>query len=142
MSEGHKPGILFWIIGVLALLWNGFGLLDLVMTMTNNEAYLADYPQELLAYWRDMPFWRDILWIVGVGTAVIAAILFLLRNKLAAPLYAVAPVSMVIGLAHDAAAGGIALMGTGGLFGSLVILAVSTALWWYARRQAKRGVLR
>ncbi|MBB4657728.1 hypothetical protein [Parvularcula dongshanensis] len=137
-----RPGVWFWIVGAFALFWNGFGLFDLVMTVSDDEAYLSSYTPEQIAYWDALPWWRLTLWVVGVCTALLASILLLLRRSAAVPLFMVAPVAMVIGLLHDAVTGGFAVYGASGVVMSIVILAIAIFFVWYADRQRRRGVLR
>ena len=38
-----------WIVGVLALLWNGFGCFDYLLTNLKNETYLRQFTADQLA---------------------------------------------------------------------------------------------
>lgn len=64
--DGVKAGWHIWLVGIIGVLWNGFGCFDYVMTVTRNKAYLASYPQEVLDYWFAMPWWTFGVWAVGV----------------------------------------------------------------------------
>ena len=50
----RRPPWHLWLIGVLALAWNGAGAVDYVMTKTRNAAYLGSFTPEqiweLVAY--------------------------------------------------------------------------------------------
>ena len=70
-----------WAVGGLALLWNGFGGYDYVMTQTNNAAYLAQFTPEQRAYFDSFPMWMEVVWAVGVWGAVLGSVLLLLRSK-------------------------------------------------------------
>ncbi|WP_426041975.1 hypothetical protein [Brevundimonas sp. TWP2-3-4b1] len=50
-----------WLVGVVALLWNGLGCLDYTMTQVQGDAWLANMdPTELqMAYFHGMPAWTD-----------------------------------------------------------------------------------
>ncbi|WOI54678.1 hypothetical protein [Parvularcula sp. LCG005] len=137
-----KPSWAFWTVGILALLWNGFGGYDYYMTQSNNEAYLADYDQEMIAWMQAFPGWRTALWALGVWSAVLASVLMLLRKAWAAPLFVVGPVAIVIGLIQDVSAGGLGYYGATGLAMSGVICLVAVFLAWYAHRQKRLGVLK
>ncbi|MEE4210598.1 MAG: hypothetical protein V2I43_15195 [Parvularcula sp.] len=136
-----NAGLSFWLVGILALVINGFGLFDMLMTVSQNEDYLASYTPEQVAYFNDLPGWRIAIWVLGVCAALLATLLFLAKRKLSVPLFAVAPVMMIIGFVHDAAEDGLALYGVGGTLFALAILGIQIFFFWYARRLAKNGLL-
>ena len=41
MSNSNKPGVAFWVIGVIALLWNGMGVSQYLMQAFKSEAYTS-----------------------------------------------------------------------------------------------------
>ncbi|GGY55245.1 hypothetical protein [Parvularcula lutaonensis] len=138
-----KPGILFWIVGVLALLFNGYGCFDYFMTVSAGTDYLASqgWSQEQIAYWEAMPAWRVALWAIGVFSGLLAAILFLMRKAFAVLLFAIGPVVFVLNLLATLFDGGPEVMGASYYVASMVVLAIIVFFWWYARRQKKKGVL-
>lgn len=138
-----KPSIWFWVVGGIALLFNGYGGFDYIMTTTGGEDYLtaAGFTAEQITYWVEMPAWRTALWALGVWSGVIAAILMLLRKAWAVPLFAIGPVVFVLNLLAAFADGGVALLGSGYVVMSLVILAIIVFIWWYARKQKAAGIL-
>lgn len=135
-----KPGIPFWIVSIFAILFNGFGVVDYIMTVTGNEDYLAQYTEEQLAYWEGLPAWRTAVWAVGVFGALVASVLLLLRQGLAAPLFAVAALMVLVTAAADIA-GGFDVVGMEGVIGYGVIFVFQAFFWWYAARQKRLGVL-
>ena len=70
-----------WAVGAVALLWNGYGGYDYVMTQTNNAAYLAQFTAEQRAYFDNFPMWMEAVWAIGVWGAVLGSVLLLLRSN-------------------------------------------------------------
>ncbi|NNU16543.1 hypothetical protein HK107_09445 [Parvularcula sp. ZS-1/3] len=136
-----KPGIAFWIVGILALLFNSYGVYDYIMTVSNTEAHLAAYPPEQVEYWLGMPAWRTGLWAIGVFSGVIASVLYLAKKSWAVPVFAIGPVVFLLNLVASLFDGGPSIMGAAYYIASLVILAIITFFWWFARRQRAAGVL-
>ncbi len=131
-----------WIVGVVSLLWNLMGGLDYVMTQTRNEAYMARFTPEQLAYFYGIPAWNIFFWALAVWGGVAGSVLLLMRRRFAVPVFAVSFVSMVITTVYSyALSDGLAVMGAGALAFSAVIFAIALALWMYARAMAGRGVL-
>ncbi len=81
MPEEVKPPLLFWIVAGLSLLWNAFGAFDYIMTQTGDQAYLSNFPDEMIRFIEAFPQWVTAAWAVGVWGAVAGSILLLLRSR-------------------------------------------------------------
>ncbi len=135
-----------WLVGVLSLLWNGFGAYDFIMTTTQGEAYMrsAGFDDAMIAYYNAMPAWMWGPWILGVWGAVAGSILLLLRNRLAVWAFGLSLLGAVISLIYGKfmdpppLSEEMAAMG----FMPWVITAIALFLAWYAWTMAKKGVLR
>lgn len=144
-SGGGAPWHL-WAVGIISLLWNGYGAYDFIMTNTQGEAYMrsAGMSDDMIAYFMTMPTWMFGAWIAGVWGAVLGSIALLLRKRWAVWLFAVsmvgAGISLVYGLINPMPPmpAGMEFM----KFMPWVIMAIAVFLWWYAGRMAARGVLR
>lgn len=133
-----------WIVGVIALLWNGIGAFDYLMTETRNEAYMSRYTPEQLAYFYGFPAWAVGTWAIAVWGAVLGSVLLLLRKRLAVPVFAVSLAAMVVTTVYNygLSDGWRIAGGAGPLVFSVLIFAVAVALLLYARAMARRAVLR
>jgi len=147
-TQSRTPAHL-WIVGALALLWNGFGSYDYLMTRMRNTEYLAGMmptvdPQAMLAWVDAFPIWAQAGWALGVWGGLIGAILLLMRNRWAVPLFAASLLGAVVGLGYQIVAAP-PLAGMEGAMNDLmpfVIIVVALALFLYARAMKARGVLR
>ena len=140
-AKGSVPWHL-WLVGVLALLWNGYGGYDYVMTQTNNAAYLANYTEAQRAYFDSFPMWMEAVWAIGVWGGVLGSILLLLRSKWAIHALLASLIAFAMSVVYGQTTGGNAVMGSMGLIFSGVIFLIGLALVMYARAMTKRGVLR
>ena len=146
--ERRTPAHL-WIVGALALLWNGFGCYDYLMTRMRNTDYLSSMmpgvdPNEMLAYIDSFPMWAQFGWGLGVWGGLAGAILLLMKSRWATLAFVLSLVGAVLGLGWQIAnPGGPAAMHEGaGAVMPYVIILVAAALAWYARSMAAKGVLR
>ena len=135
-----------WLVGVLSLLWNGFGGYDFIMTNTQGEAYMktAGMTQPMIDYFNAMPTWMYVPWTLGVWGAIAGSVLLLLRMKWAVHAFALSLFGAVVSL-------GFGLMNPmPGLPPEMaamkvmpwIIAIVAALLLWYAGAMRKRGVLR
>ena len=131
-----------WAVGMLALLWNGFGGYDYVMTQTNNAAYLAQFTAEQRAYFDSYPMWMEADWAIGVWGGVLGAVLLLLRSKWAFHAFLASLIAFAVSVVYGQMSEGAALMGTTGVIFSAAIFLLGLAFVMYSRMMTRKGVLR
>ncbi|MEA3079448.1 MAG: hypothetical protein QOF05_856, partial [Sphingomonadales bacterium] len=86
-AQARTP-VHLWIVGVLSLLWNCFGCYDYLMTNLKNQAYLAQFTADQLAYFDSLPAWLTAFWALGVWVGLAGSILLLIRHRYAVWLFA------------------------------------------------------
>lgn len=137
-----------WIVGLLALLWNGFGAYDYLMTRLRNTDYLASMmpdvdPQAMLAWVDAFPIWAQIGWALGVWGGLIGSVMLLMRSRWAVPAFAVSLLGAVLGLGYQIAAAPPPGMANEGLFALMpwIIILIAAGLLYYSWAMRKRNVL-
>lgn len=140
---GRKTPIWFWIVAVLALLWNSVGVIDYVMTQTKNEGYLAGFSPEQLAYFDAFPSWYVAVWALAVFTAFFGSIALLARARFAAQLFSASIVLFVINVIYGYGfLDGYSMMGAFGAVFSFVIFLTLAGAILFARWARKAELLR
>ena len=143
MSNSNKPVIAFWIIGVIALLWNGMGVNSYLQIAFKTEASMADMTSEQITLIDATPAWATALFAIAVFSGIIASILFLMRKKLAVTLFIVSFVTATIQQLYW-------LFGTNSteVFAEKqpylmpILVIVLGAVWvWYSKDQKAKGIL-
>jgi len=133
--------IWFWIIAVLAVIWNGFPVMLYLQLQFSGPP--QGMPAEQLAYFEAFPAWYVAVWALTVFTSFASSAALLLRSRLAAPGFLIAiglyGVSVVY---HYALADAWRILGPGNAAFSAVIALSLVLLWWFSRTFAARGVLR
>ena len=133
-----------WLVGVLAILWNGFGCFDYVMTQTRRDEWFAQMgmTEIQLAYFNAMPAWTHAAWAIGVWGGLLGALLLLLHRKWATPVFVVSFLGWLAGAVYAfALSDGIEAMGPMWPM-QIVIGAACIFFIWYAWTMGKKGVLR
>ena len=87
MTSSNKPGIIFWIIAVIALIWNLMGVMAY-----RAQAYMTDEAKALLpeaeqAMYSDIPAWATAAFAFAVFGGFLGSLALLLRKKWATSLF-------------------------------------------------------
>lgn len=94
-NSSVKPPVWFWVISVLALLWNLFGVYNYLYTAYNQVEMLEAMTQEQRALFEAIPAWATGAFAIAVFSGAIASIALLLRKKWAKTLFVVSLVAAV-----------------------------------------------
>jgi hypothetical protein len=134
-----------WLVGLIGIPWNGFGVFDYVSTKLRGDAHLREFgmTDAQIAYMAAMPAWMTAAWAIGVFGGLIGTLLLLLRSRLAVPVFAVSLVAFLTSLFYSYfLSNGSQVMGeTAGIMNA-VIFAGCLFFLLYARAMARKGVLR
>ena len=150
MNELPRTPWHLWVVGIVALLWNGGGAYDYTMTQTRNMEYLTMAAENagvsrdvIVDYYTQFPAWADAVWALGVWGAVAGSILLLLRNRFAYHSFVVSIVGLlgttIFTYTSDMPD---ELNSSLTWIFSAVIWVVTLGLTFYAKRLADNGVLR
>ena len=145
-----KAPVHLWIVGLLALLWNGFGCYDYLMTRMRNLEYFRSMapdsdPEAMLAWVDGFPIYAQFGWGLGVWMGLLGSLLLLMRNRWAVPVLGLSLLGAIMGLGYQIFLappapppmneGAMAMM-------PWVIILIAALLYYYAHRQKQSGVLR
>ena len=96
-TEFKKPKALFWVIGVLALIWNVMGIMAYLGRAFITDEMIAALPEEQQAeFLIEQPSWVTAAFAIAVFAGVLAAIFLLLRKKLAYPLFILSGIAAIL----------------------------------------------
>jgi hypothetical protein len=144
MEETARTPVHLWIVGGLSTLWNAFGAYDYVMTQTRNETYLAMFSEAQRAYFDSFPAWMEAAWACGVWGALAGSLLLLARSRYAVLAFGVSLAGLLVSSIYQYGMSSLpADMRTPGMIAiSVAIWVIAIALFLYALRMRRRGLLR
>ncbi|MDU8942878.1 hypothetical protein [Ovoidimarina sediminis] len=133
-----------WLVGIAALIWNGFGATDYVLTRYDVEAYTSMMSPEMKATLAAYPVWMDVVWALAVWLPLLAAIQLLSQRKSAAVTFGLGLIAALVAGAYNYILTDPPLNVVAG--NAVMILWVAVAViallqWLYARAMAKAGYL-
>ena len=144
MADATKTPWHLWLVGVVGILWNGFGAIDFAMTVTMGEEWLRMMKMNdaQIAYLDTYPAWMYVVWFAGTWGAIIGSVLLLLRSRWAVTAFIVSLVGFLLSLVYAYLLSDASEVMGGREVVNGVILAGCLFFLRYAWTMRKRGILR
>jgi hypothetical protein len=92
----NKPPIWFFVVAVVALLWNAFGLMAVVADLRLSASDIAALPADQQALYAARPGWSVGGSVVAVVAGTLGCLLLLLRKRLAILVFAVSLAGILV----------------------------------------------
>ncbi len=133
-----------WLVAILALLWNSFGVLDFVMTQTQNASYMAAFTREQREYFYSLPLWLVVVWGSAVWAALLGSLFLLFKKRLAVWCFFVSMLAMFASMIHNFFfSNAMEVMGdSSSLWLTVAIIVMAVFLFFYAGMMNKHRYLR
>jgi hypothetical protein len=130
----------FWVISVVALVWNLLGLAAYVAQVTMTPDALAALPPDERALYENVPVWATSAYALAVNGGVLGCLLLLLRKSWAIPFLVVSLISVLVQMFHAFfLTNALAVYGPGITVMPSLVTAVAIFLVWYAVNAKNKG---
>ncbi|HEY9090372.1 hypothetical protein [Parasphingorhabdus sp.] len=96
MEQDGQPPVWFWIIAILALLWNGLGLAAYVADITMSADDYAQLTLEQQKLYANRPYWASAAFAVAVIAGFLGSVMLLLRKPIAVRLFLLSLIAVLI----------------------------------------------
>lgn len=132
----------FWLVGVIALLWNVGGAINYLM-QTNLE-FVSTLPETHRAIIEGRPAWATGGFAIGVFGGALGCLLLLLRKSIALYVFIASLLGIVVTMIHTAnVAGSKTHFGTAEIFVMILLpIIVAAVLIWYSKLAMRKGWIR
>ena len=141
-EQSSKTPIVFWIISVLGLLWNGFGIVNWIRQTFMSESFLEGMPEEQLVLFENVPMWLTLVFGIAVIAGTLGCIGLLMKKKWAVPVFLVSLIAIIVQMGYSMSLAEYRdVMGPMFFIFPLVLILVGVLLYLYARRLAGRDFL-
>lgn len=95
-NSSIKPPVWFWIVGVVALIWNGMGVMAyLARAFATDEMIAQMTPEQQAEFAVEYPAWVTAAFALAVFCGALGALALLLRKKWAYTLLIVSAVAAI-----------------------------------------------
>lgn len=137
-----KPEITFWVIGIIALIWNLMGVVAYLMQAYMTEDDLLALPLEEQALYIDIPAWVTAAYALAVFGGSLGCLLLLMRKKLATVVFTVSFISILIQMSYNIfMSKAVEVYGPGGAIMPVMIIIIGAFLIWYSKKMEQQSVI-
>ena len=133
-----KPTISFWIISVIALLWNLMGVSQYIQQAYNTDSFRAMYTAEQLEMTDATPAWSTAAFAIAVFAATFGCVSLLLRKKWAYMLFLISFLAIIVQNIDAFTRNTFSNYGTPEMIITAIIPIIALFLLWYYKKAIKR----
>ena len=143
MNATTKPNTAFWIIAVLALIWNLIGVyLWLYEYFLMTEEIRATLPPEQVEIMASAPSWSMYVYGLAVFSGLLASVLLLMRKNMAVGVFLLSLIAvLILQLYWMFGMDIIDKMGPQSLIMPLIVIALAIFEYFYSKGAARNGWL-
>ena len=98
-NSTNKPTTGFWVISVIALIWNLIGVMNYVGQAYMTDEMLASLPEAQQDLYQNIPAWVTAAFAIAVFGGTLGSLLLLLKKKLASIIFSISMLAIIIQMA-------------------------------------------
>jgi len=143
MTESkNKPTTSFWIIGIVALIWNLMGVFAYLQQAYMTAEDLAALPLDQQALYENVPAWVTAVFALAVFGGALGCILLLLRKKLATFVLIISFISILAQMSYNFfISKAMEVYCPGDMIMPAMVIIVCAFLVWYSKKMQTQGIL-
>tara|TARA_R110001583_G_scaffold85392_1_gene223761 strand:+ start:2699 stop:3130 length:432 start_codon:yes stop_codon:yes gene_type:complete len=137
----NKPTTIFWVIGIIALLWNISGVGAYLAQAYMSDEALVLLPEAEQAYHRGVPGWVTAAFAIAVFAGLIGCITLLLKKKIASLLFVISFVAVIIQFVYNFYVQDFMEVSGTTIAMPILIIIIALFLIWYSKDCEKKGII-
>ncbi len=136
-----KPPVWFWVISVVALLWNLMGVNMYLQQAYQTDSFKSMYnTPELLEMVNSTPAWAIAAFAIAVFAAALGCISLLLRKSWAKNLFLLSLIGIVVQMIYNLfISKAMEIYGPGAALMPILVIVVGLFLLWYSKKAITKG---
>ena len=139
----NKPPVWFWVVAVIALLWNLMGVTAYLGDAFTTVEQLEQMTQEQRELFEMRPAWVTAAFAIAVFAGAIGSIALLIRKKWATSLFVISLIAAFAQFIYNSfMTNTIEVMGTQAIVFPILVLGFGLYLIFFAKRGHAKGWLR
>lgn len=140
MNVAVSRPLSFWIVSVLALLWNLLGMAIFFLQINMPPETLAAMPADQRALYEATPVWVDGAFAVAVFGGALGSAMLLMKKRLALPLLMLSLLGLLVQMGYTyLMTPAFRVYGPSGAVLPILLVLIAIFLVWFARRALSKG---
>jgi hypothetical protein len=132
-STLSSPPKSFWIICIIALLWNISGVYSFFMEVFITPEALAALPEAQRLLYETNPVWMTVVFAIAVLDGTLGCVLLLMKKALAGPVLITSLVAVLIQMSYWIfMTNSLEVYGPTGIIMPVIVSSIAAFLVWYA----------
>jgi hypothetical protein len=141
MNTTNKPTTLFWIIGVLALLWNIMGVSAYLGQAYMTDEILTNLTDAEQNYYNNLPAWVTAAFAIAAFAGAFACIAFLFKKKWATLLFQISLLGVLAQFIYNFFIQKYVELTGDKMIMPFIVILISIFLVWYSKKSESNGYL-
>jgi hypothetical protein len=141
MTNTNKPGIGFWIISIIALIWNAMGVMAYIGHSYMPDDMLQALPEAEQAFYANIPAWVTAAFAISVFAGLLGCIGLLVRKKWAVSLFILSFIGVIAQQVYNFFMQDYIELSGARMIMPIVVFVVCVFLIWYSKDQKAKGIL-
>ncbi len=132
----------FRVVGIIAILWNLFGMLSFFGQVFMSEEALLALPEDQRVLYEAVPAWVMVVFAIAVFGGTLGSIGLLMKKNWSVTLLLASLIAVVIQMSYNVfVSDSLEVFGPAFLVMPIMITAIAGLLYWYSRRCQAKGWL-
>ena len=140
-QTSHHPSNQFWIISILALIWNLLGLLAYLSQTFLSQKSLNALPRAEQYYFINTPAWFTAAFATAVFAGIFGSVGLLLKKRMANVLFIISMVSLLVQHYYNFFVQNYMKISDLKLVMPIATVVISIFLIWFTFKMSRKGVL-
>ena len=129
-----KLPVWYWVVGVIALLWNLMGLMAFVVQRMMTKEALASMPESQQKLYEATPTWVHVVFGIAVISGTLGCIGLLMRKHWALPVFVVSFITVLAQMSYVfIMSDTVSVMGASQMVLPVLVTVIAAVLVWYSR---------
>lgn len=143
MTETKKPTALFWVIAIVALVWNIFGVLAYLGQAFMTEETLKMLPTAEQELYAATPSWVTAAFAIAVWFGLLGAIALLIKKRFAYQLFLLSLLGVIGQQVYSYfLSDTLEVYGNQAIIMPVIVLILSVVFVWYSKKSIQEGILK
>jgi len=139
-NSSNKPKASFWIIVIIAFIWNLMGVFAYIAQAYMSDEDLAALPENQRALYENVPAWVTAAFAISVFGGALGCILLLLKKKMATTVFVISFVAILAQMTYNFfMSKAVEVYGPGGMIMPIMVIIIGYFLIYYSKRAANYG---